>query len=271
MVNNIFLLLINYIHTTHYFRRHSPPFLSISSLPVSLVGKPPQDADPRIELRPAGVQLANALPTELRCTQGLALILKTIFRKCYPWRSEYFKTVFCCLHQNVRNDGSALLKLEPRIYHPHFLGFLCAEGNSSMQNETFLLSIRSKSLYVLNCTRWRCIFEELTQDGDRVKFSKIYSLFTLQSLLTEHLWNDATFSQIKASQWAVTLNTSIDMIIMYIDSDLAECGINQHCFHKRERRREQNTVVDSFVLYPGRANSPTSPLAVIYERKTTLF
>jgi hypothetical protein len=38
------------------------------------------------------------------------------------------------------------------------------------------------------------------------------------------------FSQIKASQWAVPLNTCIDMVIMSIDSDLAECGINKQVF-----------------------------------------
>ncbi len=39
MVNYIFLMLTNYIHTTHYFRCHSPPFLSNSSSPISSVGE----------------------------------------------------------------------------------------------------------------------------------------------------------------------------------------------------------------------------------------
>ncbi len=52
------------------------------------------------------------------------------------------------------------------------------------------------------------------------------------SLKTEELKNILALPysllaiQIKASWRAVPLNTCIDMVIMSIDSDLAECGIN---------------------------------------------
>jgi hypothetical protein len=92
MANYIFLLLTNYIYTTHYFRRHSPPILSIYSLPVSSVGETSLGCRAENwQLGHLGLQLANALPTELRRTQGWVLILKTIFGKCCPWLSEYFK------------------------------------------------------------------------------------------------------------------------------------------------------------------------------------
>jgi hypothetical protein len=118
----------------------------------------------------------------------------------------------CC--RKERNDSSALLKLEPRIYHLYFLGFCCAEGTGSKQNKTFLLSIQRKALNILNCTSWRCIFEDWRAEIKRI-FALPYSLLAIQ---------------IKASRRAVPLNTCIDMIIMSIDSDLAECGINKQFF-----------------------------------------
>jgi hypothetical protein len=44
---------------------------------------------------------------------------------------------------------------------------------------------------------------------------------------------------IKASRKAVLLNTCIDMVIMSIDSDLAECGINKQVFIEGEKLRAQ--------------------------------